>query len=59
MRKASTGRGAPSALLAGAETRAMTLCPVSDYVTRSLMTAYYTGLKQELGMREALRFQGA
>jgi CHAT domain-containing protein len=42
-------------VLAGAETLVMTLWPVSDYVTREVMTAYYTGLKQGLGRREALR----
>ena len=31
-------------VLAGAETLVMSLWPVSDYVTRELMTAYYTGL---------------
>jgi CHAT domain-containing protein len=42
-------------VLAGAESLVMTLWPVSDYVTREVMTAYYTGLKQGLGRREALR----
>jgi CHAT domain-containing protein len=42
-------------VLAGAETLVMTLWPVSDYVTREVMTEYYTGLKQGLGRREALR----
>jgi CHAT domain-containing protein len=39
----------------GAETLVMTLWPVSDYVTREMMTAYYTGLKHGLGRGEALR----
>jgi CHAT domain-containing protein len=42
-------------VLAGAETLVMTLWPVSDYVTREVMTTYYTGLKQGLGRRDALR----
>ncbi len=42
-------------VLAGAETLVMTLWPVSDYVTREVMTSYYTGLKQGLGRGEALR----
>jgi CHAT domain-containing protein len=41
--------------LAGAETVVMSLWPVSDYVTREMMTAFYTGLKQGLGRGEALR----
>ena len=41
--------------LAGAETVVMSLWPVSDYVTREMMTAYYTGLKQGLGRGAALR----
>jgi CHAT domain-containing protein len=41
--------------LAGAETLVMSLWPVSDYVTRELMTGYYTGLKQGLGRGDALR----
>ena len=41
--------------LAGAETLAMSLWPVSDYITREMMTAYYSGLKQGLGRGEALR----
>ena len=39
---------------AGAETLVMSLWPVSDNVTREMMTAYYTGLKQGLGRGEAL-----
>ena len=42
-------------LLAGAETLVMSLWPVSDYVTRELMTGYYKGLKQGEGRGEALR----
>jgi CHAT domain-containing protein len=44
-----------SFVLAGAETLVMSLWPVSDYVTRELMTAYYKELKQGLGRSEALR----
>src|SRR5262249_5631652 len=32
-------------MLAGTETLVMSLWPVSDYVTREMMTTYYTGLK--------------
>ncbi len=42
-------------MLAGTETLVMSLWPVSDYVTRELMTAYYKGLKQGLGRGESLR----
>jgi len=42
-------------VLAGTETLVMSLWPVSDYVTRELMTAYYQGLKQGQGRGEALR----
>jgi CHAT domain-containing protein len=42
-------------LLAGAETVVMSLWPVSDYVTREMMTTYYRGLKRGLGRGEALR----
>jgi CHAT domain-containing protein/tetratricopeptide (TPR) repeat protein len=42
-------------VLAGAETLVMSLWPVSDYVTRELMTDYYSGLKKGLGRGEALR----
>jgi CHAT domain-containing protein/Tfp pilus assembly protein PilF len=41
--------------LAGTETLVMSLWPVSDYVTREMMTSYYTGLKNGLGRGEALR----
>ena len=41
--------------LAGSETLVMSLWPVSDYVTRELMTEYYGGLKKGLGRGEALR----
>jgi CHAT domain-containing protein len=41
--------------LGGAETLVMSLWPVSDYVTRELMTEYYSGLKKGLGRGEALR----
>jgi len=41
--------------LAGSESLVMSLWPVSDYVTRRLMTQYYTGLKNGLGRGEALR----
>jgi CHAT domain-containing protein/Tfp pilus assembly protein PilF len=44
-----------SMFLAGAETLVMSLWPVSDYVTREMMTAYYRGLKTGLGRGEALR----
>jgi CHAT domain-containing protein len=44
-----------SFFLAGAETLVMSLWPVSDYVTREMMTTYYTGLKKGLGRGEALR----
>lgn len=41
--------------LAGAESLVMSMWPVSDYVTRELMTKYYSGLKDGLGRGEALR----
>jgi CHAT domain-containing protein len=42
-------------VLAGAESLVMSLWPVSDYVTREIMTEYYKGLKEGLGRGEALR----
>jgi CHAT domain-containing protein len=42
-------------VLAGAETLVMSLWPVSDYVARETMTAYYAGLRNGLGRGEALR----
>jgi CHAT domain-containing protein len=42
-------------VLAGAESVVMSLWPVSDYVTREMMSSYYTGLKKGLGRGEALR----
>jgi CHAT domain-containing protein/tetratricopeptide (TPR) repeat protein len=42
-------------LLAGAETLVMSLWPVSDLVTRDMMTGYYSGLKKGLGRGAALR----
>jgi CHAT domain-containing protein/tetratricopeptide (TPR) repeat protein len=42
-------------LLAGAETLVMSLWPVRDSVTREMMIAYYTGLRQGLGRGDALR----
>ena len=42
-------------MLAGTETLVMSMWPVSDNVTRELMTAYYKGLKEGLGRGEALR----
>jgi CHAT domain-containing protein len=41
--------------LAGTESLVMSLWPVSDNVTRELMTRYYSGLKKGLGRGEALR----
>jgi CHAT domain-containing protein/Tfp pilus assembly protein PilF len=41
--------------LAGTESLVMSLWPVSDNVTRELMTAYYRGLKEGLGRGDALR----
>ena len=42
-------------VLAGAESLVMSLWAVSDSVTREMMTAFYTGLRQGLGRGEALR----
>ena len=42
-------------VLAGAESLVMSLWPVSDYVTRILMTNYYENLKQGMGRGAALR----
>ena len=42
-------------VLAGAETLVMSMWPVSDEITREIMTSYYTGLKKGLGRGEALR----
>jgi len=44
-----------SFVLAGAESLVMSLWPMSDYVTRQMMTSYYGGLKHGLGRGEALR----
>ncbi|HET9834510.1 MAG TPA: CHAT domain-containing tetratricopeptide repeat protein, partial [Vicinamibacterales bacterium] len=41
--------------LAGAETLVMSLWPVSDSVTREVMSAYYSGLKDGAGRGDALR----
>jgi CHAT domain-containing protein len=41
--------------LAGAETLVMSLWPVSDVVTRQMMSAYYAGLKDGRGRGDALR----
>jgi CHAT domain-containing protein len=42
-------------VLAGAESLVMSLWPISDYSTRTLMTNYYKNLKQGLGRGAALR----
>jgi CHAT domain-containing protein len=42
-------------VLAGAETLVMSMWPVSDYVTREMMTSYYRGLQAGLGRGDALR----
>ncbi len=44
-----------SFVLAGAESVVMSMWPVSDYVTRELMTNYYKNLKKGMGRGEALR----
>jgi CHAT domain-containing protein len=41
--------------LAGAETLVMSLWPVSDYLTRETMAAYYAGLRDGVGRGDALR----
>jgi CHAT domain-containing protein/Tfp pilus assembly protein PilF len=41
--------------LAGSESLVMSLWPISDYTTRTLMTSYYQNLKAGLGRGEALR----
>ena len=41
--------------LAGAESLVMSLWPISDYTTRTLMTSYYQNLKAGIGRGEALR----
>jgi CHAT domain-containing protein/Tfp pilus assembly protein PilF len=41
--------------IAGAETIVMSLWPVSDQVTRELMTGFYTNLKNGLGRGKSLR----
>ena len=42
-------------VLAGTETLVMTLWPVSDFITREPMAAYYAGLRAGLGRGDALR----
>ena len=42
-------------VLAGAESLVMSLWPVSDYISRDAMIAYYTGLRAGLGRGDALR----
>lgn len=42
-------------LVAGVQTIVMSLWPVGDYATRTIMTRYYAGLKRGLGRGEALR----
>ena len=42
-------------VLAGAETLVMSLWPVSDYIARDAMVAYYTRLRAGLGRGDALR----
>lgn len=41
--------------LAGAESLVMSLWPISDFTTRTLMTRYYQNLKAGIGRGEALR----
>jgi CHAT domain-containing protein len=42
-------------VIAGAETVLMSLWPISDSVTRDLMSSYYRGLKAGRGRGDALR----
>ena len=42
-------------VLAGAETLVMSLWPVSDYLARDTMVAYYAGLRAGRGRGDALR----
>jgi CHAT domain-containing protein len=42
-------------IIAGAETVVMSLWPISDAVTRDLMSSYYRGLREGRGRGEALR----
>jgi CHAT domain-containing protein len=42
-------------VLAGTESLVLSLWPVSDYVTREMMTAYYMGLREGRGRGESLR----
>jgi len=42
-------------VLAGAETLVMSLWPVSDTVSREVMTSFYTGLREGRGRSDALR----
>ena len=42
-------------VIAGTETLVMSLWPVSDYVTRQMMFAYYSGLGKGLGRGQSLR----
>jgi CHAT domain-containing protein/Tfp pilus assembly protein PilF len=42
-------------VLAGSETVVMSLWPVSDYITREMMVAYYSGLRAGRGRGDALR----
>jgi CHAT domain-containing protein/Tfp pilus assembly protein PilF len=44
-----------SFFVAGAESVVMSLWPVSDYMTRTVMTRYYAGLARGEGRRDALR----
>lgn len=41
--------------LSGTESLVMSLWPVSDYITREMMTGYYKSLKSGMGRGEALR----